>query len=320
MPSSGKWGDSLLAVKISVIGAGNVGATLAQRLAEEDLGDVVLLDVVEGVPQGKALDIQQSAVIVGFRGSITGTNSYRHTAGSDVVIITAGASRQPGMSRDDLLKGNARIINEVVANVVRFSPEAIIVMVTNPVDAMTYLALKLSRFPRHRVLGLSGVLDSARLASLIAAELKVPVAAVSALVLGEHGQNMVVLPRLSTVRGKPLTDMLPPEAVDGLVARTVSGGLEIVRLLKAGSAFYAPSAAAARMVAAIIGDKQEVLPCAAYLDGEYGLRNTVIGVPVRLGGKGIEQIVELELTPGEQKALTASANAAGKLIEAIKPD
>jgi malate dehydrogenase len=308
-----------LAVKISVIGAGNVGATLAQRLVERDLGDVVLLDVVEGVPQGKSLDIRQSAAIIGFRGSITGSNSYRHTSGSDVVVITAGAARQPGMSRDELLKGNAKIISDVVANAIRFSPQAIIVMVTNPVDAMTYLALKLSSFPRHRVMGLSGVLDGARLASLIAAELKVPVADVSALVLGEHGQNMVVLPRLSTVKGKPLTEILPTEAVDGLVAGTVSGGLEIVRLLKTGSAFYAPSAAAARMVAAIIGDKQEVLPCAAYLDGEYGLKDTVIGVPVRLGRKGIEQIVELELTPGEQKALTASANAVSKLIDAIKP-
>jgi malate dehydrogenase len=307
-----------LAVKISVIGAGNVGATLAQRLVERDLGDVVLLDVVKGVPQGKALDIQQSAAIIGFRDSITGTNSYRYTAGSDVVVVTAGASRLPGMSRDDLLKGNAKIVNEVVSNVVRFSPEAIIVMVTNPVDAMTYLALKLSRFPRHRVLGLSGVLDSARLASLIATELKVPVADVSALVLGEHGQNMVVLPRLSIVKGKSLTDILPPEAVDDLVARTVSGGLEIVRLLKAGSAFYAPSASAAQMVAAIIGDKKEVLPCAAYLDGEYSLKDTVIGVPVKLGRKGIERIVELELTRGEQKALTVSATVVRELIDKMK--
>ncbi len=304
--------------KISIIGAGNVGGSLAQRLAEKDFADIVLLDIVDGLPQGKALDILQSAPIIGFSHNIIGANDYQDTANSDVVVITSGATRKPGMTRDELLKTNVKIVSEVIQNITRYSPNGIIIMVTNPVDAMTYLALKTSGFPVNRVLGLSGVLDGARFASFIAAELKVPVTDVSALVLGEHGQNMVIIPRLTTVKGKPITQLLPRETISRLVERTINGGAEIVRLLKTGSAFYAPSAAAARMVEAIILDKKEILPCAACLDRQYGIKDVVIGMPVRLGRGGIEEIVELELTDEERKALTASAEAVRNIIDAIK--
>lgn len=305
-------------MKISVIGAGNVGATCAQRIAEKGFADVVLLDVIEGVPQGKALDILQSAAVLKFGGSITGTNSYEDTAGSDVVVITAGAARQPGMSRDDLLNTNMKIVTQVVEGVARTSPKAIIVMVTNPVDAMTTLALKVSGFPRKRVVGLSGVLDGARLATFIAAELSVPVADVSAMVLGEHGSNMVVIPRLSTVGGRPLTDFASPETAAELANRTVNGGLEIVKLLKAGSAYYAPSASAAAMAEAIALDKKEIMPCATLLEGEYGINNTVIGVPVKLGKEGIESIIELDLTAEEKEKLAASAEAVSQTVARLK--
>jgi malate dehydrogenase len=241
--------------KISVIGAGNVGASLAQRLAEKGCADVVLLDIIKGLPQGKALDILQSSSVTGCDAGITGTNDYKDTTGSEVVVITSGTTRKPGMTRDELLKTNARIITEVTRNIVRYSPDCTIVMVTNPADAMTYLALKVSGFPPSRVVGLSGVLDSARLSSFITAELKVSVSEVSSIVLGEHGQNMVVIPRLATVKGKPITELLPRETIERLVEHTVNGGAEIVSLLKTGSAFYAPAAAAARMVEAIIMDK-----------------------------------------------------------------
>jgi len=306
-----------MASKISIIGAGNVGGNLAQRLAEKDYADIVLLDIIEGLPQGKALDINESAPILGFNSRITGTNSYRETANSDVVIITSGTGRKPSMTRDQLLKANVEIVSEVTDNVAKHSPDCIIIMVTNPVDAMTYLALKVSGFVPSRILGLSGVLDSARLCSFIAAELDVPVAEVSAYVLGEHGQNMVVIPRLAQVKGRPITKLLPQETINRLVERTINGGAEIISLLKTGSAFYAPSAAAARMVETIVLDKKEILSCAAYLQGEYGIKDIVIGVPVKLGKNGIEEIIEFELTSEEKAALKSSAEAVRKLVGSI---
>ncbi len=278
------------------------------------------MDIVPGLPQGKALDILQSAPTLNFDTSIMGTNSYQETAGSEVVIITAGLFRTPGMTRDELLLANMKIVAEVTSNVVSYSPECIIIMVTNPLDAMTYLAIQTSKFPRNRVIGLSGVLDGARLSSFIAAELKVSVADISACVLGAHGRDMVVIPRLTTVKGTPLTKLLPQETIDKLVEHTILGGREIVDLLKTGSAFYAPSAAVARMAEAIVLDKKEILPCAAYLQGEYGIKDTVIGVPVRLGKSGIEQIIELELTTEEKQALNNSAEAVRKLVKAMKLD
>jgi len=307
-----------IASKITIVGAGNVGAACAQRIAERGYADIVLVDIVNGLPQGKALDILQSAPLLNFDSHLIGTNSYDETANSDVVIITSGLGRKPGMTRDDLLLANMKIVTGVIHNVVNYSPDPIIIMVTNPVDAMTYLALHASRLARNRVFGLSGVLDSARLSRFIADELEVPVKNVSPLVLGEHGKNMVIIPRLTTVSGIPLTKILAPEAIDRLVARTLKGGAEIVGLLKTGSAFYAPSAAAARMAEAVILDKQEVLPCATYLDGEYGIKGTVIGVPVKLGRNGIEQIIELELTPEEGQALAGSAEAVKELLRTMK--
>ncbi len=306
--------------KISIIGAGSVGATCAQRIAEKGYADVVLVDIIPGLPQGKALDMMESAPVLGFDSRVVGTNGYEETAGSDVVIVTSGLARKPGMTRDELLLANAKIITEVTRNVVKYSPDGIILMVTNPVDAMTYLALKTSGFPPGRVFGLSGVLDGARLSSFIAAELKVSVADVFACVIGEHGKNMIIIPRLCTAGGTPITRLLPPETIDRLVARTVNGGAEIVDLLKTGSAFYAPSAAAARMAEAVILDKKQVLPCTVYLQGEYGLKDAVISVPVKLGKAGIEEIMELELTQEEKKALASSAGAVRELIEKMKLD
>jgi malate dehydrogenase len=301
--------------KISVIGAGNVGATCAQRIVERGYADVVLVDIVPGLAQGKTLDILQSAPIINFNTSIIGTNSYQETAGSEVVIVTAGLFRTPGMTRDQLLMANMKIVNEVTSNVVKYSPKCIIIMVTNPLDAMVYLAIQTSRFPRNRVVGLSGILDGARLNSFIAAELKVSPADISPCVLGAHGNNMVVIPRLTTVKGKPLTELLPIETIGKLVERTIEGGREIVDLLKTGSAFYAPSASIARMAEAIVLDKKEILPCATLLDGEYGIKGSVIGVPVKLGKGGIEQIIELELTAEEKQALVQSAEAVKELIK-----
>jgi malate dehydrogenase len=293
--------------KISIIGAGNVGATAAHRIAEKGYADVVLLDIVEGLPQGKALDILQSAPVVNFKTAVTGTNDYQDTAGSEVVIVTAGLFRKPGMTRDQLLAANAEIVGGVIKNVVKYSPECVILMVSNPLDVMTYLAVKTSRFPRNRVVGMSGVLDSARLSTCIAAELKVPPEDISAWVLGAHGLNMVVIPRLSTVKGQPITELLPEETINKLVERTVHGGREIVDLLKTGSAFYAPSAGAARMAEAIALDKKELLPGAAVLDGEYGIKDSVIGVPVKLGKGGIKEIVEFDLSAEEKQRLYDSA-------------
>ncbi|MBA7600294.1 malate dehydrogenase [subsurface metagenome] len=304
--------------KVSIIGAGNVGATCVQRIAERGYADIVLVDIIKGLPQGKSLDMLESMPILGCDRHIIGTNSYQETANSDVVVITSGVSRKPGMTREELLQINMNIVTEVTRNVVSYSPNCIIIMVTNPLDAMTYLALRTSRFPKNRVMGLSGVLDTARLRSFIAAELNVSVEDVSACILGQHGEKMVILPRLCTVCGVPITQLLPQETINRLVERTLKAGAEIVGLLKTGSAFYAPSAGAAQMVEAIILDKKQILPCATYLDGEYGIKDTVISVPVKLGKSGIEQIIELELTAEEKSALANSAQAVQELVKTIK--
>ena len=303
--------------KISIIGAGNVGASLGQRLIEKDFANIVLVDIVEGLPQGKALDILESGPVIGFTHHISGSNSYADTADSDIVVITSGAARKPGMTRDDLLKINTNIVSSVVKDVVKYSPNCVIIVVANPVDAMTWVAYKTSGFPRNRVLGLSGVLDGARLAAFIAMETNTPVTDVSCYVMGEHGTNMVVFPRLAKVKGMPITEILPKETVDALIQRAVNGGAEIVGLLKTSSAFYAPSAAVARMVEAIIKDTSEILPCAAVLSGEYGLEDVVIGVPLKLGKDGIKEIIDLELTTNELEALAASAVAVKKQLDAI---
>jgi malate dehydrogenase len=273
------------------------------------------VDIVPGLAQGKALDILQSAPILNFATRLSGTNSYQQTANSEAVIITAGLSRKPGMTRDELLLANMKTVTDVTRNVVSHSPNCIIIMVTNPLDAMTYLAIQVSKFQRKRVTGLSGVLDGARFSTFIATELKVSPADISPCVLGAHGQNMVVIPRLTTVKGKPLTELLPKTTIYKLVERTIEGGREIVDLLKTGSAFYAPSAGVARMAEAIALDKREILPCATLLQGEYGIKDSVIGVPVRLGRKGVEEIIELELTTDEKQALINSADGVKELIK-----
>jgi malate dehydrogenase len=304
--------------KISIIGAGNVGATCAQRIADRNYADVVLMDIVPGLPQGKALDIMHSAPILNINCQVTGTNSYEETADSDVVVITSGLARKPGMSRDELLLANKKIISEVAENVAKYSPNCVIIVVTNPADAMTQLALDTSKFPRSRVLGLSGALDISRLKFCIANELKVPVESISAFILGQHGDSMVVIPRLCTVNGKPLTELLPAETIDKLVERTVKSGAEIVGLLKTGSAFYAPAAAVAQIVDAIMLENKETVFCSTYLDGEYGIKDTVLGVPVKLGRKGVEEIIEVELTEEEKAALLKSAGAVQELVKVIK--
>jgi malate dehydrogenase len=306
-----------MTAKISIIGAGNVGASTAQRLVERGYADIVLVDIVEGLPQGKALDISESGPVAGFNTNITGTNDYKDIANSDLVIITSGLSRKPGMTRDDLLLANMKIIRDVTRNVVAASPNCIILMVANPVDPMTYLGLKTSGFPRNRVFGLSGVLDGTRLASFIAAELKVSVENVATTVMGQHGGAMVIIPRLCTVNGIPLTSLVSKEVVARLVQRTVDGGAEIVNLLKTGSAFYAPSASIAQMADAVIMDKHKVFPCVTYLQGECGLKDVVLGVPVKLGKTGVEQVIELELTADEKQQLVGSANAVRELIEVM---
>jgi malate dehydrogenase len=304
--------------KVSIIGAGNVGATCAFRIAEKGYADIVLLDVIEGLPQGKGLDMQQAAPILDSAVKIVGTYDYEDTANSDIVVITSGASRKRGMSRDDLVLTNMKVVQDVTEKVVQYSPNCIIIVVTNPLDAMTQLALHISKFPRNRVFGQSGILDSARFRTFIAQELNVSVKDVSTCVLGGHGDTMVPITRLCTVGGVPITKLLPQKKVDSLVERTVKGGSEIVDLLKTGSAFYAPAAATAQMVDAIILDKKEVLPCAAYLEGEYGISGVVVGVPVKLGENGVEQIIELKLTPEEHAALRKSANAVRELIKVMK--
>jgi malate dehydrogenase len=304
--------------KITVVGAGNVGATVAQYAVERELGDVVLVDVIEGIPQGKSLDLAQAGPIHGYDSVLLGSNGYDETADSDVVVITAGMARKPGMTRDDLLFKNAEIVGSVVEQVARRSPRAILILVTNPLDAMVQLAWKKSGFPAERVIGMAGVLDSARFRTFIARELDVSVENVSAFVLGGHGDSMVPLPRYSTVAGIPITDLLPREKIDALVTRTANGGAEIVNLLKAGSAYYAPGASAVEMVEAILKDKKKILPCAAYLDGQYGVRGVYVGVPVKLGRRGVEQIVEIKLTPDEQAAFNKSAAAVRELVDKLK--
>ena len=299
--------------KVTVIGAGNVGATAAQRLAEKELCDVVLVDIVEGVPQGKALDLAEAAPIEKHDAHLTGANAYDATAGSDIVIITAGIPRKPGMSRDDLLSTNAGIVKKVTQEVAARSPEAILIIVSNPLDAMCHVAFDASRFPKQRVIGMAGVLDSARFRAFIAMELNVSVENTHAFVLGGHGDTMVPLPRYSSVAGIPITELMSTERIEALVQRTRNGGAEIVGLLKTGSAFYAPASAAVEMAESILKDKKKVLPCAAYLQGEYGIKDLFIGVPVKLGAKGIEQVIEIKLSSEENAALQKSAAAVQEL-------
>jgi malate dehydrogenase len=304
--------------KISIIGAGFVGATAAHWAAEKELGDVVLVDIIEGIPQGKALDLFEASPIEGFDAKIIGSNGYDETKGSDVVIITSGVPRKPGMSREDLLETNKKIIESVVSQVVAKSPGAILITVTNPLDTMTYLALKRSGLPKEKVIGMAGILDTARFKAFIAMELGVSVEDIQALLLGGHGDEMVPLPRYTTVSGIPLSQLLSKEKIDRLVDRTRKGGGEIVNLLKTGSAFYAPSAAAIQMTEAILKDKKRILPCCVYLDGEYGLKDLCFGVPIKLGARGIESIIELELTEDEKRLVAKSAESVKKSITDLK--
>jgi len=304
--------------KVTVVGAGNVGATAAQRLCEKELCDVVLIDIVEGVPQGKALDLTEAAPIEKHDAHLTGSNGYEASANSDIVIITAGIPRKPGMSRDDLISTNAGIMKSVVEQVAKLSPEAVLIIVSNPLDAMCHVAYEASGFPKNRVIGMAGVLDSARFRAFIAMELDVSVENTHAFVLGGHGDTMVPLPRYSTVAGIPITELMPPDRVDALVDRTANGGAEIVGLLKTGSAFYAPASAAVEMAESILKDKKKVLPCAVYLEGEYGCNELFIGVPVKLGAAGVEQVIEINLTDDEQAALAKSAAAVQELKDILQ--
>ena len=304
--------------KVSVIGSGNVGATAARSIADKELADVVLLDILEGVPQGKGLDILQACPVEGSDARVLGTNDYADTADSQIVVITAGLARKPGMSRDDLLTKNYQIIKSVTEQVVKYSPECIIVPVTNPLDAMCQVVYRVSGFPRERVIGMAGVLDSARMRTFIAQELDVSVENTHAFVLGGHGDTMVPLPRYSTVAGVPITELMSPETIDAIVKRTAGGGAEIVKLLGTGSAFYAPGSAVVEMVEAILKDKKKILPCAVFLQGEYGIQDLFVGVPVKLGAGGLEEIVSITLTDDEQAALRKSADAVRELVEVIK--
>jgi malate dehydrogenase len=303
--------------KVTIVGSGNVGATAAHWIAAKELADVVLIDIIEGVPQGKGLDLLEAMPIEKRDSYVSGTNDYKDTANSDIVVITAGIPRKPGMSRDDLLNTNYNIMKAVVGEVVRNSPNCILIIVSNPLDAMAQAAYKLSGFPRERVIGMAGVLDSARFRAFIADELKVSVENVTAFVLGGHGDTMVPLPRYSTVAGIPITELIEKTRLEALVQRTRDGGAEIVKYLKTGSAYYAPSAAATEMVEAILKDKKKILPCAAYLQGEYGINGLYVGVPVKLGAKGIEQIVEINLMPEEKAGLDKSAAAVKELCGVI---
>ena len=295
-------------MKITVIGAGNVGATTACKLAEKDFAnELVLLDIVEGIPQGKALDLWESAPIEGFDTRCSGTNSYEETADSDIVVVTAGLPRKPGMSRDDLLEANTKIVKSVAENIKQQCPEAIVIVVSNPLDVMTYATLKVTGFSPERVFGMAGILDTARFRSFIALELGVSVRDISAMVLGGHGDSMVPLPRYTTVAGVPLPEIMNQETIDRLIQRTRGGGAEIVKLLKTGSAYYAPAAAVVEMVESVIKNKNRVLPCACYLTGQYGLEDVYVGVPAMLGSQGVVEIVELDLTDEEKAALHKSA-------------
>jgi malate dehydrogenase len=300
--------------KVTVVGAGNVGATVAQRIVEKELADVVLVDVIDGIPQGKGLDMLQSGAVEGFDMKIVGSNGYEETAGSDLCVITAGLARKPGMSRDDLLRKNEEIVAGCVAQVTKHSRDLTLIMVTNPLDAMCEVARRVSGLPKNKVIGMAGILDSARMRAFIAMELNVSMQNVHASVLGGHGDTMVPLPRYSTVAGVPITELMSAERVEAICKRTAGGGLEIVNFLKAGSAYYAPSSAAVEMVDAIFNDKRKILPCAAYLEGEYGINGLFVGVPVVLGKNGIEKIVEMNLTAEESAALKKSAEAVQELV------
>lgn len=303
--------------KITVVGAGNVGGTTAQRLAEKNLYEVVLVDINEGIAQGKALDLSQAGPVCGYSTQVVGTNGYAETAGSSIAVITSGIPRKPGMSRDELLATNAKIVKSVVTELVSRSPNIILILVTNPLDAMVHVALRVSGLPKSRIIGMAGVLDSARMRTFIAAELNVPSTDVEAMVLGGHGDTMVPLPRYTTAKGKPVSELMAKDKLDAIVKRTRDGGAEIVGLLKTGSAFYAPSASAVAMVDAIHKDEKRVMPCAVLCEGEYGLKNVIVGVPVKIGRGGAEQIVEYELTSEERAALDTSANAVRELCSTV---
>ncbi|HTG61372.1 MAG TPA: malate dehydrogenase [Terriglobia bacterium] len=303
--------------KITVVGSGNVGATVAHRLADKQLADVVLIDILEGVPQGKGLDLLESGPIEGYDVRIRGTNDYADTAASDLVVLTAGFPRKPGMSRDDLLKANYDVVKGTVEQVVKHSPDCIFIVVTNPLDAMAQTAYRVSGFSKNRVIGMAGILDTARYRTFIAEALNVSVQNVQGFVLGGHGDTMVPVPRYTTVAGIPVTELLPKNQLDQIIKRTANGGAEIVSLLKTGSAYYAPSAAVVEMIDAVFNDRKKILPCAAYLEGEYGIHGLFVGVPAKLGARGIEQIIEIRLTPEEQAALERSANAVKELVTVI---
>jgi malate dehydrogenase len=303
--------------KVTVVGAGNVGATVAQRIAEKEIADVVLVDIIPGLPQGKSLDMLESAPVERFDSKMIGSNSYEEAAGSDVVVITAGVPRKPGMSRDDLVATNEGIVKDVVQKLVSGSPQAILIIVSNPLDAMCEVARRVSGFPRERVFGMAGVLDSARMRWFLAEALNVSVESTQAFVLGGHGDTMVPLPRYSTVGGVPVTELLSKEKLDAIVKRTRDGGIEIVNYLKT-SAWYAPASATVEMVDSVIKDKKKVLPCAAYLQGEYGMKDVYLGVPVKLGSRGVEQVIEITLAPEEKAALEKSAGAVRELFKILK--
>jgi len=305
--------------KVTVVGAGNVGANCALRIAGKELADVVLVDVIEGVPQGKGLDILQSGPVEGYDVNITGANDYGPTANSDIVVITAGFPRKPGMSRDDLLLANYEVVKSATEQAVKHSPNSILILVTNPLDAMCWTAYQIAKFSKNRVIGMAGILDTARFRTFIAQELDVSVENVTAMVLGGHGDTMVPMARLASVSGIPLSELLDQAAIDRLVQRARDGGAEIVKYLKTGSAYYAPSAAATEMVESILKDKKKILPCAAYLEGEYGIRDLFVGVPVKLGSRGIEKIYQIKLDQSEQAALQKSAASVKELIDVIKP-
>ena len=304
--------------KVTVIGAGNVGATVAQRIAEAGLADVVLVDIIDGLPQGKGLDLAEAAPVVGHDARVVGTNDYADTAGSDIVVVTSGIARKPGMSRDELMATNAGIVRSVVEEAVRHSPDSVLIIVTNPLDAMCHVAIEASGFPRERVIGMAGVLDSARFRAFIAMELGVSVEDTHAFVLGGHGDTMVPLPRYSTVAGIPITELMAPDRVEALVKRTAGGGAEIVALLNSGSAYYAPAAATFEMVESILRDRKRVLPCATFLQGEYGVDGCYMGVPCKLGAKGLEKVIEVELTSKERIALGRSADAVRESCAQVK--
>jgi malate dehydrogenase len=303
--------------KVTVIGGGNVGASCALRIANKELADVVLVDIVEGVPQGKALDLLQSGPVEGYDVNVTGANDYEPTANSDIVVITAGLARKPGMSRDDLLMANYEVVKGATEQAVKYSPNSILILVTNPLDAMCWTSWKVSQFAKNRVIGMAGILDTARYRTFLAQALDVSVNNISAMVLGGHGDTMVPLTRLTTVAGIPLEELLPKEQIDAIVTRTRNGGAEIVKYLKTGSAYYAPSAAAVEMVESILKDQKKVVPCAALLEGEYGINGLFVGVPVKLGSRGIEKIYEVKLAPAEKAELDKSAAAVKELVDIL---